>query len=153
MSLRREAAGVVAGTVVTVVLGFLTLLVLPALGFVTASVVGNWLPTWVFAVPLTLCAVVGGATTGYLQETGQRRGAILGGFAAALGVVLVSVVVGFIALVLVLGMTPTHGQDVDFFGAMRTVGVLSGGTGFVVGTIFGALGGVGGHIGRQRRGS
>ena len=153
MSPWRTVASVTAGLVVTILLGFTTLLALPLVGLATAAVVGNALPTWVFVVPVALCGTVGGATTGALQRSDEKRCAVLGSVASALGLLFVGVVLGLVALVFLLGMTPAHGATPNLADAARTVSTLGAGVGAVVGAVFGAVGGVGGCLGRRRFGS
>ncbi|WP_372912745.1 hypothetical protein [Salinigranum sp.] len=150
MSPWRTVASVVAGLVVTVVLSVATLLALPVVGLATAAVVGPTLPTWLFAAPLALCGAGGGATTGRLQRGDGRRCAVLGGVAAALGLLVVGVVLGLVALVFLLGMTPAHGAEPNLAEAVRTVGTLGAGVGAVTGTVSGSIGGVAGSHWRRR---
>ncbi|WP_197428025.1 hypothetical protein, partial [Halogeometricum sp. CBA1124] len=77
---------VLAGAATTAVLGVLTVVLVPVLGFVTAEVVGTWVPRWAFAAPPMLSVVAGGATAGFLARTDRRTCALLGGLAGALGV-------------------------------------------------------------------
>jgi hypothetical protein len=150
MSPWRTVASVVAGLVVTVALSVATLLVLPAVGLATAAVVGPALPTWLFAVPLALCGAVGGATTGFFQRGDGKRSAVFGGVAAALGLLVVGVVLGLVTLVLLLGMTPAHGTEPNFTEGVRTVGTLGAGVGAVTGTASGGIGGIAGSRWRRR---
>lgn len=145
----KAIGSVAAGAAVTVVLGALTIVLLPFLGFATGEVVGNWLPIWVFAVPLVMCATAGGATTGFLRGIDRKGGAILGSLAGGLGFAVVGVIFGFVFLVLMLGMTPAHGQETNLSKLTLTMATVGGGFGFVVGAFFGAIGGVGGHAGRR----
>lgn len=144
----RTLGSVVAGVGVTIGLSALALVVLPLLGRTVAHVVGDWLPTWLLAVPSVLCAVAGGATTGFLSGRTRTWCAVLGGTAAALGAAVLGVVVGFALLVLILGMTPAHGQETNLSALTFRMLSLGGGTGFVVGAVLGAAGGVVGHLGR-----
>lgn len=147
----KGVVGVIAGVAVTVVMGLLVIVTLPILGFASAEAVGNWLPLWVFAIPLVLCPTAGGATTGYLRGTTRKRGAVLGSLAAALGISLFGVVLGLVFLLLLLGMTPASGQATDLSTAATTMATVGGVVGFVIGGAFGALGGVGGYLVRQGR--
>lgn len=147
----RTAGSVVAGTVATVVSGVLIVVLLSVVAVAWAAVVGSWLPVWVFAVPLVLCPIAGGFTTGILQEDAEAHSAILGGLAAALGVSIFGVVFGLLFLVLMLNMTPAYGQTGDLSTATLTMATLGGAIGFVGGAGFGAIGGVGGHVARRRR--
>lgn len=150
MSLWRPVGSVIAGAIATIVLGVVTIVLLPFLGFATAEVVGNWLPIWVFAVPLAICPVAGGAITGFLHGKNWKSAAILGCLAAASSVAIFGVVFGLLFLVLLLGMTPAHGQMTDLSKAALTMAAVGGGSGFVAGTVLGAIGGLGGHLGRQK---
>lgn len=149
MALWRGVGSVIAGSVATVVICVLTIVLLPFLGFAAAEIVGTWLPIWVFTIPLALCVIVGGATTGFLQGNTWRQGAILGSLAAALGVTVFGVVFGLVFLLLMLGMIPASGQVPDLSKAALSMATLGGGVGFVTGAVFGAIGGVGGWIIRQ----
>lgn len=149
MSPVRSVGSVIVGTVVTLALGGFTIVLLPFLGFATGEVAGNWLPIWVFAFPLVLCATVGGATTGFLQGIDRKRGAILGSLAGGLGFAVVGIVFGFLFLVIMLGMTPAHGQETNLSRLTIRMTTVGGGSGFAVGALFGAIGGAGGHVGRQ----
>lgn len=145
-----EAVGrVVVGTTATVLLSVLALLLLPFLGIATGETVGTWLPPWIFAVPLAMCATVGGALTGFLQRDGWTNSTLFGGLAAALGGTVIGVVVGLMVLLVLLGMTPAHGQEPDISRGVLTMAALGGGAGFVAGAVLGAIGGVGGHLVRQ----
>jgi hypothetical protein len=139
---------VVAGVVVTLVLGAVTLGALPILGFATARSVGTGLPTWVFALPLVLAVGLGGATTGYVLNGTRVRSGLLGGLAAGLGVLVVGVLVGLAVFVFALKLIPTGGQPIDYQGGILTFSALGGGLGFLSG---GVVGGVGGVVGRACR--
>lgn len=152
MSSWKVVGSVLAGMVATVVMTVVTIVLLPFIGFVTADVVGNWLPRWVFGVPPVICATLGGAITGYLQGTTSRNSAILGSIAAACGFSAIGAVVGLVLLVLMLGMTPAHGQETDLSKAALTMFAFGGGVGLVFGAVFGAIGGVSGHVYRQNSG-
>lgn len=141
---------VVVGTIATVLLGVLTLLLLPFLGIATGELVGTSLPPWIFAGPLAMCATVGGAITGFLQRDDWTSCTLLGGLAAALGGTIIGVAIGFIVLLILLGMTPAHGQESDLSRGLLTMAALGGGTGFVAGAVFGAVGGVGGYAIRNK---
>lgn len=145
----KAIGSVTAGAAVTAVLGALITVLLPFLGFATGEVVGNWLPIWAFAVPLLMCATAGGATAGFLHGVDRKGGAILGSLAGGLGFAVVGAIFGFVFLVLMLGMMPAHGQETDLPKLVLTMATVGGGSGFVVGALFGAVGGVGGHVGRQ----
>lgn len=146
----RAVGSVIVGIGVTIVLTGVTIVLLPVIGFATADIVGNWLPPWVFVVPPTIGAILGGATTGYLHGNTPRKSAILGCIATAVGLTAIGAVVGLVFLLLMLGMTPAHGQEVDFSKAALTMVALGSGVGFISGAIFGAIGGAGGHVGRQK---
>lgn len=152
MSPWKAVGSVIAGAVTTVALSTLTGILLPILGFAAAEAVGNWLPIWVFAVPLAIGVTAGGAIAGLLQGNDRKGGAILGGLAGALGVAVVGVVLGLVFLALLLGMTLGHGQEMDIPKAALAMATLGGGSGFVAGAVFGAIGGVGGSVGRRESG-
>lgn len=149
----RTVGSVVAGTLVTVVAVALTIVLLPFVGVGAAEFVGNWLPTWVFLLPVAFSAVLGGATTGALSGRTPSRSAALGSLATGVGLTAIGVVVGLVFLVLLLGMTPAHGQETNLAETTRTMVVVGGGVGLVSGATFGAFGGAGGHICRQKLGS
>jgi ABC-type transport system involved in multi-copper enzyme maturation permease subunit len=155
MSLWRDAATVVAGATATVVLSGVTALVLLLLfvGVPAVSTAASQLSDWVLVLPLALCAVGGGATTGSLQRDSPTKCATLGCVAASLGVLFVSAVVGLLALVVVLGMTPAGGREPDLAQAVLTVEGLSVGITLVIGPAFGAAGGLGGYLARRHFGS
>ncbi len=153
MSTWRAVASVLAGMLVTVVTVAASIVLLPFIGFGAAELVGNWLPAWVFLLPLALSAIVGGAITGVLQGATPRRSAILGSVATGLGLTVIGAVAGLLFLVLMLGMTPAHGQETNLAETTRTMAMLGGGVGLVAGAVFGAIGGASGHIGRQKLGS
>ena len=132
----RALAGVGTGVVVTVVL----------------SVVATWLPTWTLVVPTVLSAVVGGATASVLSRSNETWGFALGSVAGGLGVALISVLVGLVGLVVLLGMTPADGSEPNVATAARTVVSLSVSIGVVAGAVVGGVGGVGGCVARRRFG-
>lgn len=139
---------VVAGMAVTTALTGVTLVLLPLVGILTGQLVGNWIPIWFFALPVILCPAVGGGTAGYLHGTTPRRASLLGAIAAALGLAVIGVVVGLFVLLFMLGMTPAH-APVDHSRAVSMMMGVGGGTGLVVGTVLGAIGGIGGFHVRQ----
>ena len=147
----KGVGSVTAGVIATAALTGATIVLLPFLGLLTAEVVGNWLPVWVFAVPVAMSSALGGALTGYFHGDGPRRAAILGSIAVALGLAVIGGVVGLVALVLMLGMTPAYGQ-VDLTTATFSMMDLGGVVGLVSGAIVGAFGGAGGYLGRQELG-
>ena len=149
MSSRKTVAAVLAGAATTAVLGVLTVVLVPVLGFVTAEVVGTWVPRWAFAAPPMLSVVAGGSTAGFLARTDRRTCALLGGLAGALGATGVGV--GLVGLVVALGFTPAHAGDPTLSGGALAAATVGGGAGFAVDAAFGALGGVVGHAGRRRR--
>ena len=148
----RVASRVAVGAVATVLLSVSTAVLLPFLGIATAEVVGNWLPLWTFAVPLAICPAAGGAITGFLQGDDWKDCAILGGLAAALGSVVIGVIAGLVALLVLLGMTPAHGQEADLSRGALAMATLGGGAGFIAGAAFGAVGGAAAHVARRARG-
>lgn len=152
MSSWKGIGSVIAGLIVTVVLGIFTIVLLPLLGITTAEVVGNWLPIWIFLIPLALCPAAGGATTGYSLGTTRRRSAMYGGLAAALGITIFGVIFGLLFLLFMLKMTPAHGQVTDLSQVTLAMAILGGLVGFVAGAALGALGGIGGHFTRQQFG-
>lgn len=149
MSTWRTVGSVVAGTLVTVVTVTMTLVLLPFLGFGAAELVGDWLPIWLFLLPVALAAVLGGATTGVLSGRTPSRSAVLGCLATATGLASIGAVVGLLFLVFMLGMIPAHGQETDLAAVTGKVVALGGVVGFVAGAVCGAIGGASGHIGRQ----
>ncbi|SFR55335.1 hypothetical protein SAMN04487947_2208 [Halogeometricum rufum] len=151
MSSRKTVAAVLAGAATTAVLGVLTVVLVPVLGFVTAEVVGTWVPRWAFAAPPMLSVVAGGSTAGFLARTDRRACALLGGLAGALGATGVGVGVGLVGLVVALGFTPAHAGDPTLSGGALAAATVGGGAGFAVGATVGALGGVVGHAGRRGR--
>lgn len=144
----RTVGSVIAGASVTLVLNLLALVLLPVFGFVTAQLVGDWVPVWLFLAPSILCVVGGGATAGFLSGRPQEWCAALGGLAGALGVTAIGILLGLGFLVLLLGMTPAHGQETNLSKLTLTMVSLGGGAGFVVGAVLGATGGLIGHLGR-----
>lgn len=152
MSRWKVVGSVVAGTVVTVVVTAATLVLLPLVGYMAAEAGGSRLSLWAFVVPLVTGASLGGAITGYLRGDTSRKSAILGSIAAACGLSAVGAVVGLVFLLLMLGMTPAHGQETDLSKAAVAMGAVGGGIGLVSGAVFGALGGVGGHVYRRKYG-
>lgn len=150
MSTWRTVGSVVAGTVVTVVMVATTIVLLPVIGFGAAELVGNWLPIWLFLLPVVFAAVLGGVTTGALQGATPGRSAILGGVATGLGLTAIGAVLGLLVLGILLGMTPAHGQVTGLARATRTMLAAGGVAGLVVGAVFGAFGGAGGCICRRK---
>ncbi|MFB6219854.1 MAG: hypothetical protein ABEH90_00320 [Halolamina sp.] len=148
----KTVGSVISGVMVTVILTVLALLSLPFLGFATSEMVGNWVPVWLFILPPVVSASIGGATTGFLLHDTPRRSAILGCLATAFGLTAVGAVIGLGFLVVMLGMTPAHGQTGNLSEAVRTMLTLGGGAGFVAGAVLGAIGGAGGHIVREKSG-
>ena len=148
----RTAGNVAAGTVATLVLGVLTIVLLSVVGVALAVIGESWIPVWVFAIPLVMCPLSGGFVTGFLRGAGRWPSAMLGGLATALGVAIFGVVFGLLFLLLMLNMTPAHGQTGDLSTATLTMATLGGALGFVAGAGIGAVGGVGGHVARRRRG-
>lgn len=144
------AGSVVAGVVATLALVVLALGALPILGLATARSVGTGLPTWVFALPLVLTVILGGATTGFLLEADWARSGLLGGLAAGLGVLVVGVLLGLVVFVFALKLTPAGGQPIDYQGGILTFSALGGGLGFLSGGTLGALGGAVGQACRRR---
>lgn len=150
MSLARAVGSTVAGALATVLASASTLVALPFLGLATAKVVGTWVPAWAFLLPLGLCAALGGSITGALQVEGRARSAALGGLSAGVGTAVVGVLAGLVVLVVLLGMTPAHGQTTDLSRAALRAGSVGGGVAFVGGVAFGAVGGLCGHGLRRR---
>jgi hypothetical protein len=146
----RTVGSVVAGTLVTVVAVALTIVLLPIVGIGVANLVGTWLPTWMFLLPVAFAAVLGGATTGAFSGRTPSRSAALGCLATAAGLAAIGVVVGLVSLVLLLGMTPAHGQEPNLAETTWTMVAMGGGTGLLSGAVFGAIGGTGGHVVRQK---
>ena len=147
----RAAGSVLAGTIATVVLGVLTIVLLSFVGVALAVIGESWVPVWVFAIPPVMCPVSGGFVTGFLQDADKWPSAILGGLATALGVAVFGVVFGLLFLLLMLNMTPAYGQTGDLSAATLTMATLGGAIGFVAGAGFGAIGGVLGFVARQKR--
>ncbi|MDS0260039.1 hypothetical protein NDI56_11600 [Haloarcula sp. S1CR25-12] len=144
------AVRVAVGTTTTVVSTVLVAVLLPLVGLGTANVVGDSLPVWLFALPLLVCPVVGGALTGFLHGAGRRVDMLLAGVAAALGTAVVGVLFALGLVVLLLGMTPAHTVETPTFsGLARSWAPLGAGLGFVVGAVLGGLGGVGGSALRR----
>lgn len=145
---QKTVGSLLAGAAITVVTA---VVLLPFLGLATAHVVKG--RVWAIAVPLTTGATIGGAFVGYLQDETRRRGAVLGCMAAASGLTVIGAVLGLVVLVIAMGMTPAHGQELALVEGIVTFVTLGGGAGLLVGAVFGTIGGVGGHVGRQRFGS
>lgn len=152
MSLWKTAGSVVAGAMVTITLTVVSLFALPLLGFATSELVGQWVPVWLFALPPVVAASSGGATTGFLEPETRRRSAALGCLATALGLTAVGAVLGLVVLVVMLGMTPAAGQPVNISKGVSWTLAVGGGVGFVAGAVFGAVGGAGGRLLRQKSG-
>lgn len=150
---RWTAVGtIIAGATVTVALTALTVVLLLLLGLVAAEVTGNWSLLRVFAASLALWATVGGATAGFFREDNRKWSAIRGSLAGALGIAVIGVIFGLVFSVILLGMTPAHGQEVDSSKSILTMVALGGGSGFITGAIFGAVGAVGVGVCRQELG-
>lgn len=148
MRVWRTAGHVGAGALVTLVAGGATVLLLPLIGLGTAAIVGSWLPPWVLGLPLALCGVVGGGTAASLQGGDRNESALVGGLAAALGGAVVGAALGFVALVLIVKMTPAAGTLVNYSETTLAMVAVGGGSGFVAGGVLGAVGGVGAYIRR-----
>ncbi|MFC7096787.1 hypothetical protein [Halobaculum marinum] len=148
----KAGSRVLAGTIATVLLSVLSLPLLPVLGIATAEIVDAPLSPWILTVPLAICAVAGGAITGAIHGETTTQSTILGSLAGGLGGAVIGVVLGGVLLLVALGMTPAHGQEPNLLEGARTMTVVGGGTGFVAGAIFGAVGGVGGHVVRRELG-
>lgn len=146
------ASSVVAGAAVTSVLGLLTVVALPVAGIVALALVGDWLPTWAFAVPVVLCPVAGGATTVYLRGDTRNRSVLVGGLAAALGSIVIGVLFGLLFTLVMASMAPYQAQGADFSSLTLLMAALGGGGGFLAGAVLGALGGAGVSAGRREFG-
>lgn len=146
----RAAGGVVGGAAVTAVMLGVTLLSLPILALVAAAVLGNWLPVWVFALPPVLAVGLGGAVSATLVGGEGGRPAVLGTLGAALGVAVVGVLVGLVALVVVAGFVPASGQPVDLSAGAVPFGSLGAAAGLLFGVAVGGAGAVAGQWSRGR---
>ena len=151
MSAWRASGGVLLGTVITLVAGSVILVVLPIAGLVTAAVLGNWVPIWVFSLPLVFPPLVGGAAASLLHDGARASSALLGGLGAALGVSVFGGLAGLVLLLIALGMTPTHGAPVDVSESAIWFTSLGVASGFATGAVLGALGGLAGQEVRKRR--
>jgi len=147
------AIRVILGAIVTLASTLLVAVVLPILVLVAAPVVGDSLPTWLFALPLLACPFAGGASTGFPRATDWTVDTFLGGLAAALGTMVVGGLFGLVLTFLIMKSMPAHGAvTADFSDIAATFGRNGAAIGFAVGAVLGALGGASGSaLGRELR--
>ncbi|MDS0282405.1 hypothetical protein [Haloarcula onubensis] len=150
----RALLCVAVGAATTVVSTLLVAVALPLVGLGAAALVGTSLPVWLFALPLLACPVLGGGITGVLQPVELAASALLAALAAALGVLVVGLLSSVGLGIVLLGMTPAHASNTPTFSTVVTdLAPLLAGSGFVVGAVLGAVGGVGGSAIRDRLGA
>ncbi len=147
---RRAVGRVLAGAIVTAVLGLVAIVSLPFVGLLTAAVVGNWVPPWTFALLVALAPVLGGAVAGSRHARALRDRLLAGGLAAALGGTVAGAVVGLGGLVLALGFVPASAGSVNPAAGVVPFASLGAAAGFVVGAVLGAVGGASAHVARDR---
>jgi hypothetical protein len=139
----QELGSIAVGAVGTAVLTAATIAILPVVGLLTGAIVGVWIPMWVLVLPVSGSPVLGGAIAGSLGGGARRRAALDGAIASSLGLAMVGAVLGLMALLVMLGMTPAHAQ-VDLSEAALAMAALGAGGGLAVGAVLGAVGGIGG---------
>jgi hypothetical protein len=145
----RDLGSVIVGAVVTTVLGGLSLLAMPFMGLLASATLGNWLPQWVFAVPLGLAPVAGGATASGLRAYSLRDGGVVGALAGAGGALVIGIFLGLLLTVIVLGLMPYQGQETDVGALTLWFAALGAAGGLLSGAVLGAIGGLGVSAGRS----
>jgi len=112
---------VIVGAIVTLASSFLLAALLPILVLLAAPIVGDSLPTWLFALPLLACPFVGGASTGFPRATDWTVDTFLGGLAAALGATVIGGLFGLVLTVLIMKAMPAHGATTADFSDIATI--------------------------------